>query len=206
MNLTDLFPDGEHRFQLTLRRGQPREFFAHHDDTGRVLTERRRWLDAEPERYALLEPAGEPLLREFLEMAGEWKAIGAGGDANSLGVREAGALFEPDLLFLSADENGEFRLRGGALCFERVGIGGKSAFARLRLTMSCPAEPYWRPQSAISERMSPAAYLRITGACRHRRTQLHPSRGIPPAAPVDLRRYGCGSKSALLGWRSGEGL
>ena len=75
MDLAELFPDGEHRFQLTLRRAEPREFFAPRDETGRVLAERRRWLEADAARYARLEPAGEPLLREFLAMAADWKLI-----------------------------------------------------------------------------------------------------------------------------------
>jgi hypothetical protein len=52
-SLAELFPDGDYRFHLTLRRAEPRDFFAPRDDSGRVLAERRRWLESDPERYAL---------------------------------------------------------------------------------------------------------------------------------------------------------
>jgi len=33
----ELFPDGDYRFHLTLKRGEPREFFRAQDATGRLL-------------------------------------------------------------------------------------------------------------------------------------------------------------------------
>jgi hypothetical protein len=63
--LAELFPDGDYRFHLTLRRDDPRDFFRARDATGRILGERARWLAAEPARYAGLQPEGGPLLAEF---------------------------------------------------------------------------------------------------------------------------------------------
>ena len=39
-DLAELFPDGDYRFHLTLRRGEPREFFRASDFSGRVRAER----------------------------------------------------------------------------------------------------------------------------------------------------------------------
>ena len=67
--LADLFPDGDYRFHLTLRRGEPRDFFAFRDTAGAILAERSRWLAAEPARYGALLPEGETLLAEFAGLA-----------------------------------------------------------------------------------------------------------------------------------------
>ena len=113
MPLAELFPDGDYRFHLTLRRGEPREFFGRHDATGRILAERARWLAAGPARYAALLPEGEPLLAELSELGEkEW------GLPPVKSAQELGARLEPDVLLLSRDAAGAFRLRGGALCFQ----------------------------------------------------------------------------------------
>ncbi|HVU23172.1 MAG TPA: heme-dependent oxidative N-demethylase subunit alpha family protein [Opitutus sp.] len=109
--LAELFPDGDYRFHLTLRRGEPRAFFAREDASGAVLAERARWLAADPPRYAALRPEGEPLLAEVVEMSRAW------GAAVADSMAALGAALEPDVLLLSRDEAGQFRLRGGALCF-----------------------------------------------------------------------------------------
>lgn len=116
--LADLFPDGDYRFHLTLRRGEPRDFFRPRDRTGRVLAERARWLATEPARYAALTPEGESLLAEFAASATEWRATDPLAHARGYdGLAALGAALEPDFLLLSPDAAGAFRLRGGALCF-----------------------------------------------------------------------------------------
>lgn len=110
--LADLFPDGDYRFHLTLRRGEPKEFFSARDASGHILAERKKWLAENPARYAALLPEGEPLLGELSELAEkEW------GIARAKSVQELGATLEPDFLLLSPDAAGAFRLRAGALCF-----------------------------------------------------------------------------------------
>lgn len=109
--LGDLFPDGDYRFHLTLRRGGPEDFFAPRDSSGGLLAERRRWLDSGGRRYAQLTAEGEPLLAEFADLCAGW------GLASAAGLEALGASLEPDFLLLSPDLNGSFRLRGGVLCF-----------------------------------------------------------------------------------------
>ncbi|MFM7750951.1 MAG: heme-dependent oxidative N-demethylase subunit alpha family protein [Opitutaceae bacterium] len=114
--LERLFPDEDFRHHLTLRRGDPREFLRNRDTAGRVLAERRKWLGADRGCYARLEPAGEAPWRELGERAVEWGvATVPSGDA--VLPAALGGLLEPDLLVLTRDETGVWRLRGGALCF-----------------------------------------------------------------------------------------
>jgi len=110
--LADLFPAGNFRFHLTLRRGEPRDFFRPWDPSGRLLAERARWLALEPDRHAALQPEAEPLLAELSGMmASDW------GLPRVATARELGAAVEPDMLLLTRDPDDAFRLRGGALCF-----------------------------------------------------------------------------------------
>ena len=118
-SLAELFPDGDYRFHLTLRRSEPREFFRARDPSGAMRAERAKWLGADPARYRAILPEGEPGLREFAAMAPAWIPDWVEPpptSANEL-VDRLGRALEPDLLFLSADAEGRFRLRGGALCF-----------------------------------------------------------------------------------------
>jgi len=117
--LAELFPGENYRFHLTLRRGEPAEFFRAHDVTGKILAERARWLAAAPGRYAALLPEGRPLLGEFAALATEWGALPADDRAAGESIHALGAALEADVLLLSPDAaaDGKFRLRGGALCF-----------------------------------------------------------------------------------------
>lgn len=186
-SLADLFPDGDYRLHLTLRRAEPREFFAPRDPSGAVLTERRRWLAAEPARYAALRPEGESLLAEFGQMAAEW-----GPSADTLAG--LGGALEPDILFLSADAEGRFRLRGGVLCFptgwaleEKIGqtldaIHG--VVPGLNPALGSPIQQFLA-------RLKPGpVFLRDNwGLAATDELNLHPARRIaPPAPPVALER------------------
>lgn len=114
--LSELFPDQDYRFHLTLRKGNLAVFFGAPDPA--ILAERRRWLDADPTRYLVADAAAEPLVAEIETMA-----------AGSLGLSEKGSgdvperlarlssRLEPDLVLLAPDDLGEFRLRAGAVCF-----------------------------------------------------------------------------------------
>lgn len=109
--LGELFPDEDYRFRLTLRRGEPRAFFAPGPDAERVLAERARWLAQDPARYAALQPEGVAAFGDWCRMMAGW-GIDAGADVGAVG-----AALEPDFLLMVRDANGVFRLRGGALCF-----------------------------------------------------------------------------------------
>lgn len=109
--LAALFPAGDYRHHLTLRRGEPRDFFRSRDPAGHLCAERARWLAEEPARYAALTAEGAALLAEFSALCAEWAGV------EGATVEALGGAVEPDFLLLSPDAAGAFRLRGGALCF-----------------------------------------------------------------------------------------
>ena len=66
-------------------------------------------------------PDAEPAVREFSTLVSAWRLFLAGASITSVPVegvlRDLGGALEPDLLFLSARPDGQFRLRAGCLCF-----------------------------------------------------------------------------------------
>ena len=187
-NLADLFPDGDFRFHLTLRRGEPREFFAPQDATGRTLAERRSWLAAEPARYTALTAEGEPLLAEFAGLCAEW------GLATGRALGALGAALEPDFLLLSPDSAGAFRLRGGALCFPTgwaLGekIGHTLDFIHGVVPGLNPALASPIGQFLARLKPGPALLRDNWGLAATDDRNLHPAREFaPPRLPVRLDR------------------
>ncbi len=201
-DLAALFPEGDYRFHLSLRRSEPRAFFAPQDDSGAVLTERRRWLREHPGRHAALLPGSGPMLREFGALAPEW-GVGTAADAtprfSDAGDLDAellrfGGVCEPDVLFLAAESPGQFTLRGGVLCFPT----GWALEEKLGRTLDAihdvvpglnPA--LGSPIRQFLSRLRPgAAYLRDNwGIAATDERNLHPARGLaPPQPPVALDR------------------
>lgn len=202
-SLDALFPDGDYRFHLTLRRGEPADFFRPQDPSGRVLRERARWLDTEPRRYLGLEREGEGLVGEFARMVREWE-IAAGADgrvseplAGARSYESLGRLgrgLEPDILFLAADADGQFRLRGGALCFPT----GWALEEKLGHTMDFIHGVVPGLNGALGPaihqflaKLKPGAgFFRDNwGLSASDELNLHPVRGLsPPQPPVALER------------------
>lgn len=196
--LADLFPDGDYRFHLTLRRGDPAEFYRPQDPTGQVRSERARWIAAEPDRYAALRPEGAPLLAEFRPLAVEWGALDhsfahavSDGPSRS-GIESIGAALEPDVLFLSADADGRFRLRGGALCFptgwaleEKIGLDLEFIHGVVPGLNAALAAPI---HQVLSKLKPGGALLRDNwGLTASTELNLHPARRIRrPMPPVML--------------------
>lgn len=194
-SLAELFPDEDHEYRLTLRRTEARAYFAPRDLTGAVRRERVRWLESDPDRYLLLQPEGEPLVAEFATLAANWGLSADTRSSTPLAMlRHLGGELEPDLLFLAPDERGEFRLRGGALCFptgwalgEKLGqtltaIHGVVPGLNDVLVSSI--------QQFLSRLRSGVAYLRDNwGIASSEELNLHPARQVAaPAAPVDLAK------------------
>jgi dimethylamine monooxygenase subunit A len=198
MSLDELFPDGDYRFHLTLRRAEPREFFAQRENSGDILQERARWLESDPTAYAAILPEGEAALREFSALATTWgvplnREQPAADSATDL-VRQLGRALEPDILFLSADREGKFRLQGGALCFPtgwalREKLGHTMDFIHgvvpgLNAALASPIHQF------LSRLKPGVAFLRDNwGVTATDQLNLHPSRGIAaPDIPVILDR------------------
>ena len=197
MSLADLFPSGDFRFHLTLRRVEPREFFSPRDNTGCLLAERARWLASEPTKYAAILPEGDAVLREFAAIASDWSVPLAAADASAVSLdvlHRVGRAFEPDLLFLRADAEGQFRLRGGVLCFPT----GWALAEKLGHTMDIIHGVVPGLNSALASpihqflsRLKPGvAFLRDNwGVAATDELNLHPSREIAaPDLPIGLDR------------------
>lgn len=186
--LSELFPDDDYRFHLTLRRGEPRAFFAPQDRSGQVVAERQRWLAAEPSCYAALQEEGASAFGEFAAWCATW------GVAGTSGVVELGGALEPDFLLMVRDDEGRFRLRGGALCFPtgwalEEKLGERMDFIHgvvpgLNAAIGAQIDQFL-------DRLKPgAAFLRDNwGLAASAELNLHPVRGVAaPALPLSLER------------------
>jgi hypothetical protein len=188
-SLADLFPDGDFRFHLTLRRGEPAEFFRSRDPTGTVLAERQRWLTSDPGRYMAVLPEAEPVVREFFTLASSWGLILPGASSAWLPVegvlRELGCALEPDLLFLSAGTDGKFRLQAGSLCFPTAWalvekLGRPLDF--IHGVVPGLNDALESPIHQFLSRLKPGpAFLRDNwGIAATDKLNLHPERKLPP--------------------------
>ena len=186
--LAELFPDGDHRFHLTLRRVEPREFFAPRDPTGKILAERRHWIAVESARHVALQTEGVPVFEEFAEQCAAWNLSSAGT------LPALGAAIEPDILFLAPDATGIFRLRGGALVFpsgwaleEKIGQTIESIHGVVPGLNPALASPI---QQFLARLKPGVAFLRDNwGLAASDALNRHPALGLPPPMPpVSLDR------------------
>ncbi len=185
-DLRDLFSDEDYRFRLNMRRGEPANFFRPQDSSGTVLRERNLWLDRTPKMYADLLPEGAALLAELKHMASPW-GLDTNGDIQGLAGK-----WEPDFLLLAADDEGRFRLQGGALCFPT----GWALSEKLGQTL----DRIHGIVPGLNEAIGPAidqflhglkpgpAFLRQNwGITATDELNLHPTRRIPsPHLPINL--------------------
>jgi hypothetical protein len=124
MNLSDLFPDEDYRFNMALRRGTPQEFFGRTPANQALLAERQRWLQSEPQTYSACLPESAALVDTCIVLAGELGSISGKqcGDLASLADASErcialGQLWEPDFLLLKSDGGAPHRLLAGCVCF-----------------------------------------------------------------------------------------
>ncbi|GAB5559355.1 MAG: hypothetical protein SynsKO_10020 [Synoicihabitans sp.] len=108
----DLFPDDDFGFRLTLRRGNPADFFAPTADHFTIRTARQEALDAAPENYVAMTAAGEAAWAEFVQTAGQWTSSTVAADPIAVGPQ-----LEPDVVLLCRDSTGTFRVAGGVVVF-----------------------------------------------------------------------------------------
>lgn len=116
--LSEIFPDEDYRFHLTLRKGDLAGFFGPADPC--VVKERRRWLENDPSRYVVENEHAAPLLSEFEDFAREKLGRMLSPAAGEVVLRRLvtlGQELEPDFVLLSNDEAGIFRVCAGAVCF-----------------------------------------------------------------------------------------
>jgi hypothetical protein len=193
--LTELFPDGDYEFHLTLRRARPEEFFAPLDASGAMLRERSQWVDTAPEIYLGHRDEAEPAVAEFTTLARAWEfAPAQSGRAVADWLRWIGCSLEPDTLFLAPGPDRRFRLVGGALCFPtgwalQEKLGGTldaihGVVPGLNAALAAPIEQF------LSKLKPGSAYLRHNwGLAANNELNQHPARQLrPPQRPVRLDR------------------
>jgi len=184
--LSEIFPDEDYRFHLTLRKGDLAEFFAPANPI--VVTERRRWFERDPALYALGTEEAAPLLSEFevfvREKAGRplHPVTKEGGLVRRLAA--LGGEVEPDFVLLSNDAAGVFRVRAEAVCFPSSWTPSE----KLGLTLDevHGVVPGLNPDlgSTISrflQKLKPGvAYERANwGLAATPELNMHPARGLP---------------------------
>lgn len=108
-----LWPEGEHRFSMGVRRGEARTWWAASARAAEVLAERRRWLVEGEENYVAMSAEGADEIGE----ASEWLAEAAGLAAVPGSVRAAAEVVEADWVVLGGEEAAGFPVRGGAVVF-----------------------------------------------------------------------------------------
>jgi hypothetical protein len=208
--LAALFPAGDYRFQLGLQKAAPADFFVPRDPTGRILAERRHWLERDVSRYARIMAGAEGLVEETCRLATGW-GVPQMGVGEPL-IRLGGAL-EPDLLWLAPDEHGTYRLRGGLLCFPT----GWALEEKLGHPMDFIHGPVPGLNPALGSQISQfLARLKPGTACtRHNwglaatpELNLHPSRVYPhPSLPLNPAQLWLRVEhQILMALPSGQGL
>lgn len=185
-DLNALFPAADFQFRMTMRRGRPADFFQPRDAT--LLQERARWVNDAPARYAQMMPGFDPLLAEASRLGESW---GLPPVTNAI---ELAMNWESDVLLLSRDTDGGFRLRGGVGCF----LTGWALEEKLGLTLNeihgvvpglNPAIGHAIDQFLSGLQPGVAFHRDNWGIAATQELNMHPSRRLPsPQLPVVLSR------------------
>lgn len=184
-----LFPDGDYRMQLRMRRLPIHEYFQPTPLADTVLSERRRWLDQDPGSHLACMPEGEEAVREAARLLADTGVVRLpeeliGNGSAGLLLMELGRNVEADLIVVRPGLADEFRLVGGSVCFpsswsleEKIGRS---------LTAIHAPVPGLNEQLGVSigrflQRLVPGTAwcrenwgLSASGELNH-----HPSRGLP---------------------------
>lgn len=109
----------------------PKEFFQASPQAERTLAERRHWLQCEGHRHLLAMPAADSFFdgfREFFAGLDDWKSQNNAPTMIEL-LGELGHTWEPDILIVAPNAEGEFVLVAGCVCFpsgwsleEKIGL------------------------------------------------------------------------------------
>ena len=111
------WPDSDFHFSMKMRPLNPGRFFSPADRSGKLLDERRRILEAYPERHCVL-PSDPAVIQAVLQAAQAWTGLKPNPCLTPLEQLEwLGGNWEPDFLVLTPDENGRMIFRCGCVCF-----------------------------------------------------------------------------------------
>ncbi len=188
---TRLLPDADYRFQFGVSPCDAAEFFAPTAESAKILAERGAWLDADANQYAGLQPDGDDVLLEAVELATGWRSIpnevGRGHSGFEL-CMALGRHWEPDFVLLLPDGQNEFRMVGGCVCFP--------SSWRLNDKLGQPLEAIHGPVPGLNQSLGKPIneFLRRLkhgqsqgrsnwGLSRSPELNQHPDRALPLLAP-----------------------
>ncbi|MGV3773006.1 MAG: heme-dependent oxidative N-demethylase subunit alpha family protein [Verrucomicrobiales bacterium] len=114
-----LFAAHPFRFQMRFRKASIRDFYSPSNDRAKLLSERRKWNDAAPERTTLLLPEGNDLLQRAVSEIFESPPSSLANDLQGLDLLKSLSIsVEPDFLLLQHGVQPQSsRIVGGAVCF-----------------------------------------------------------------------------------------
>jgi dimethylamine monooxygenase subunit A len=172
-----LFSASGFRWQMGLRAGDARAFFAPTPANREILAERNHLLNETPGEYAALLDAGRPLLEE---MRGFAATCGAVDSAKASALEALGRVLEPDFVLLQPSTDGPVVV-GGVVCFpsswslpEKIGLTLAQTHAPVPLLNEQLAA---RVRTALDRLPSDAAWERDNwGLSRDGDRNHHPKR------------------------------
>ena len=184
-SVSDLFPSGDFAFHMRFRRGEISPFYKNGPSHSAIISERKKWLLKDPEKYAAALPESEALLCEAVEVA---KSVGIGAQIGATPIEtmhNLGAEWEPDLLLLKAPSpTAQPILFGGCVCFpsswaleEKIG----RSLDLIHAPVPTLNEQFANPIQQFLARMKPGiSWERINwGLSRSAELNQHPSRNLP---------------------------
>lgn len=181
----DLFPSGDFAFHMRFRRGDIANFYKNSAARADLLAERKKWLNADAQKYAAALPEAESLLAEAVELAQSLGISTNTGATPAETMRSLGSAWEPDLLLLRSQTSAaQPMLVAGCVCFpsswaleEKIG--------RPLDTIHAPVptlnDQFANPVQQFLARMKPGiSWERINwGLSRSPELNQHPSRQLP---------------------------
>lgn len=190
-DLVDLFSDEQYGFRMRMRRRSIRDYFRLSPEADAVLSERRRWLETQPECCFAFSSEGYNLAREAVALLSAEGVVHPSLLPNELGADgqflAASRQLEPDLVLLRPDATGSFLMVAGAVCFPSSWSLGEK--------MGRPLHEIHAPVPGLNERLglSISHFLRRMSAggawCRENwglssspELNQHPSRMLPRLA------------------------
>jgi hypothetical protein len=103
---------GEFKWSLGVRGADAESFFAPQDDSGKLLAEKRKWLDESPERYLASTNEADPLTQAVWKQALAWGHVEEPEGGRSL--RNLAERWEADFMLVN---KATMKMVAGAVCF-----------------------------------------------------------------------------------------
>ena len=186
-----MLPDRDYGLQMRFAKHDIAEFYKSRAADSPILTERRKWLERDPDTYRALYPEGRELLDETVEIAISLQTLPSEDDIHDFKAHDPiercrllGSLWEADFLLMKPDAQGVFRMVGGCLCFpSHWALREKMGQSMTAIHAPVPGlnETLGKQIDGFLQRMKPGiSWERFNwGLSRTPELNLHPSRDFP---------------------------